>query len=236
MEDRVGYPSVFVVDAPQRDFPFVPPVPKSRKKCQHGQLLLGILMLLMLAGLVIQAYYLICFRKELDKATAQAGADATYEKFVQGYTPTAEKPAAHLPLGASVTAAANGALLWQHKQGFALLRDMGYKDGSLICNKSGLYYIYSNLFLGHSDCSNTQQKRLDVTHKIYKWTSQYPKEIELLANSIPYCKASQSWSHSSFLAGVMHLEENDEVFIRVSEARLVRVSDESRSYFGAFMI
>ncbi|XP_044299635.1 tumor necrosis factor ligand superfamily member 14 [Varanus komodoensis] len=238
MEHNIRYPSVFVVDAPQQNPPFVLPVYKSQKKWQHGKLLLGILLVLMLAALAIQAYYLICFRKELDKAAAQAEAGATYEKSVQGHTPTAEKPAAHLTLGASISAAANGALLWEHKKGVAFLREMGYKGGSLICNKSGHYYVYSNLFLGHSDCPVTHQSYLFVTHTIYKRTSQYPEEMELLTNSIPYCnlKDSQLWSHNSFLAGVVHLEENEEVFIKVSQMHLVRVSEESRTYFGTFMI
>uniref|UniRef100_A0A8D2Q4Q8 TNF superfamily member 14 n=1 Tax=Varanus komodoensis TaxID=61221 RepID=A0A8D2Q4Q8_VARKO len=140
--------------------------------------------------------------------------------------------------GASISAAANGALLWEHKKGVAFLREMGYKGGSLICNKSGHYYVYSNLFLGHSDCPVTHQSYLFVTHTIYKRTSQYPEEMELLTNSIPYCnlKDSQLWSHNSFLAGVVHLEENEEVFIKVSQMHLVRVSEESRTYFGTFMI
>lgn len=71
METNAGYPSVFVVDRPQKDVSFVPPVRHSQRPRQYGQLLLRILVLLTLAGLVIQAYFLICFRKELDNATVQ---------------------------------------------------------------------------------------------------------------------------------------------------------------------
>ncbi|XP_028568647.2 tumor necrosis factor ligand superfamily member 14 [Podarcis muralis] len=238
MEDRVGCPSVFVVDVPQRDVPFVPPVRKTQKKRPYGQLLLGILVLLALAGLAIEAYFLLCFRKELDKATSQGSADATFEKFVQGHKPTVEKPAAHLTLGSSVTVAPNGSLQWEPTNGLAFLQDMNYSGGSLICSKPGHYYIYSKLYLGHSNCPDMQQNSQFVTHSVYKRTSQYPDHMVLLTNSIPYCnwKKSKDWRHNSFLAGMVQLEEKDEVFIKVSQQQLVWVKDDSRSYFGAFMI
>ncbi|XP_061485069.1 tumor necrosis factor ligand superfamily member 14 isoform X2 [Rhineura floridana] len=222
MEDR--YPSIFVVDTPQRDVPFVPPVQKTQKKWQHGQLLLGILVLLTLAGLAIQAYFLICFRKDLDKVTSQGDAHETYEKLVQGST---------------VTVSLNGSVEWQHVNGSAFLQDMGYKDGSLICNQPGHYYIYSKLYLGQSSCPEIQQKsEFVVTHAIYKRTSRYQGDIKVLTNIIPYCnwKDSKEWRHNSFLAGMVQLEEKEEVFIKVSKEQLLWVKDDSRSYFGTFMI
>ncbi|XP_008101908.1 tumor necrosis factor ligand superfamily member 14 [Anolis carolinensis] len=236
METGVGYPSVFVVDAPQRNVPFVPPVPKGRKKWQHAQLLLWVFMLLMLIGLMVQGYFLLSFRKELTKATTQGGAEApTYEKIVQGERPPKEKPAAHLTLGALINTAENGALLWEDKKGLAFLQDMGYKDGVLIFNQSGHYYIYSKLLLGDSRCPSASQM---VIHEICKRTSRYPREIVLLTNKILTCNLQNTpgWRHNSFLAGMVHLEENEEVFVKVSHKQMVRVGDDTRSYFGTFMI
>lgn len=71
MEAGAERPSVFVVDVPERDVPFMPPVRRSQKPRSYGQLILGILMLLTMAGLGIQGYFLILFRKELEKATTQ---------------------------------------------------------------------------------------------------------------------------------------------------------------------
>ncbi|XP_060616891.2 tumor necrosis factor ligand superfamily member 14 [Anolis sagrei] len=236
METGVGYPSVFVVDAPQRNVPFVPPVSKGRKKWQHAQLLLWIFMLLMLIGLVVQGYFLLSFRKELTKAATQREAEApTYEKIIQGERPPKEKPAAHLTLGALVNTAENGALLWEDRKGLAFHQGMGYRDGFLIFNQSGPYYIYSKLFLGDSSCLSASQM---VIHKICKRTSQYPKEIVLLTNKILTCSLQNTsgWRRSSFLAGIVHLEENEEVFVTVSHKRMVRVGDDTQSYFGTFMI
>ncbi|XP_020669427.3 tumor necrosis factor ligand superfamily member 14 [Pogona vitticeps] len=237
MEAGTAYPSVFVVDAPsQRDGPFVPPVPRSQKKGQRAQVLLWILVLLMLTAVVVQGYFLISFRKELDKATVtQEAVEASYEKFAQGHSPPTGKPAAHLTLGSSVNMAMNRGLLWEYKDGSAFLQDMGYKDGSLICNKSGLYYIYSKLYLGYPSCPTTNPL---LTHSICKRTSNYPKEIVLLTNNILSCNwdSHRDWRHNSFLAGIVQLEENEEVFVKVSQSQLVRVKDDSKSYFGAFMI
>lgn len=115
---------------------------------------------------------------------------------------------------------------------------MGYKEGALICNKSGHYYIYSKLSLGNPNCSDVQQRNPLVTHSILKITPGYPKERPLMTNNIPYCtlKGNSLWWHNSFLAGVVQLKEKEKIYVRVSETNLVRVRDGTRSYFGAFMI
>ncbi|XP_053155971.1 tumor necrosis factor ligand superfamily member 14 isoform X2 [Hemicordylus capensis] len=164
-------------------------------------------------------------------------AEATHEKFVQDHKPAPEKPAAHLT-GASFTASGNSTLQWEHTLGLAFLQDMGYKGGSLICNKPGHYYIYSKLYLGNSGCPHNEQKNMWVVHSIYKRTPRYPEDRPLLINNILYCNSKDStfWWHNSFLAGVVQLEENEEIYIKVSERQLVRIKDEFKSYFGAFMI
>ncbi|XP_025019660.1 tumor necrosis factor ligand superfamily member 14 [Python bivittatus] len=239
MEAATGYPSVFVVDPTLRDAPFVPPTRRSRKKWQAGQLFLGFLVLLMLSGLAIQAYLLICFRKELDTAMAQGTANVTAEKSIQAPPKhPIKRPSAHLTLGPRSTAIIDGVLKWEHQNGFAFLHDMGYKGGSLICNKSGHYYVYSKLNLVYLSCSSKHQRSSLFTHSIYKRTSRYPKEIMLLTNYITYCnwKDSEQWYRNSFVAGVVYLEEEEEVFIKVTDRELLLYKDDTISYFGTFMI
>ncbi|KAJ7317145.1 hypothetical protein JRQ81_003307 [Phrynocephalus forsythii] len=240
MEAGAAYPSVFVVDAPsQRDMPFVPPALRSHnKKKKHGQVLLWILVLMMLAALVVQGCFLIGFRKELDQAAVTkviSSQDHQGQEDSGSRSPPTEKPAAHLTLGSSAHMATDRGLLWEHKDGSAFLQDMGYKDGSLICNKSGLYYIYSKLYLGHPSCPTTNSL---LTHSICKRTSNYPKEIVLLTNNILSCNQNDQsdWTHNSFLAGIVQLQESEEVFVKMSQMELVRVRDDSKSYFGTFMI
>uniref|UniRef100_A0A8D0DUJ5 TNF superfamily member 14 n=1 Tax=Salvator merianae TaxID=96440 RepID=A0A8D0DUJ5_SALMN len=131
----------------------------------------------------------------------------------------------------------NETLLWEHKEGLAFLQGMEYKNGSLVCLKSGHYYIYSKVYLRSSNCRDMNEKNLSVVHTICRRTSQYPKELILLTNSILYCNWKNSlWKQSSFLAGVVHLEKKDEVFIKVSQPQLVLRKDDTVSYFGTFMI
>ncbi|XP_054859845.1 tumor necrosis factor ligand superfamily member 14 [Eublepharis macularius] len=234
MEASARYPSVFVVEGPPRDVPFVPPVPRSQKTRQYGQLFLGMLVLLALAGLAIQAYFLIRFRKELDQATAQRGAEASHDRLIQDHKPHSEKPGAHLT-GASFTATGNDTLQWEYRHGVSFLQEMDYKEGSLICRKPGHYYIYSKVTLEHASCSAVQQKSTFVTHRVYKRTPRYPKEIPLLTSMIPYC-STDVWRKNSFLAGTVQLEEKEEVYVKVSEIQLVRVKDGTWTYFGTFMI
>ncbi|XP_060108708.1 tumor necrosis factor ligand superfamily member 14 [Heteronotia binoei] len=234
MEAPSRYPSVFVVDGPARDVPFAPPLPRSQKTRRHGQLFLGILVLMALAGLAVQAYFLICFRKELDKATAQGSAKTSPERLSQDPAPPSEKPGAHL-IGASFTATGNGTLQWEHRHGLAFLQEMDYRAGSLVCQKPGHYYVYSKVFLEHTSCPARQQKSMLVTHSICKRTPKYPREIVLLTSIIPYC-GPEVWRQNSFLGGVVSLQEKEEIYVKVSEMRLVRVKDGTRSYFGTFMI
>ncbi|XP_070592241.1 tumor necrosis factor ligand superfamily member 14 [Erythrolamprus reginae] len=239
METAAGYPSVFVVDPTLRDVPFVPPRRRSPKKWQTGQLLLGVLVLLMLSGLTIQAYLLTSFRKELDTAMAQGAHNATAEKIKQAPPKLPlKRPSAHLTLESHNTAIKDGVLQWEHQNGFAFLRDMDYKAGSLICNKSGYYYVYSRLSLAYSSCLTNQQRNSPFTHSICKRTSRYPKELLLLTNYITYCnsKDSEQWHGNSFLAGMVHLEEKEEVFIKVTNKELLLYKDDSVSQFGTFMI
>ncbi|XP_077185966.1 tumor necrosis factor ligand superfamily member 14 [Paroedura picta] len=236
MEGSSRYPSVFVVDGPARGAPFVPPVPRSQKTRPHGQLFLGLLVLMALAGLAVQAYFLIRFRKELDKATAQGAAQASHERLIQDPRPPPppEKPGAHLT-AASFTVTGNDTLQWEHQHGLAFLQEMGYEAGSLICRKPGHYYVYTKVSLEHASCSTVPQAIRLVTHSVCKRTPLYPREIVLLTNIVPSC-GTETWRQNSFLAGVVQLQEKEEIYVKVSQAQLVRAKDGTRSYFGTFMI
>ncbi|KAL7988329.1 hypothetical protein Chor_007248 [Crotalus horridus] len=262
MEAATGYPSVFVVDPTLRDVPFAPPRRRSRKKWQAGQLFLGFLVLLMLSGLTIQTYLLISFRKELDTAMAQViESDQVWEQpmrllkklykvpvlitisfilFLLTAPPKLplKRPSAHLTLEPPDTAIIDGVLQWEHQNGFAFLHDMDYKAGSLISNEPGYYYVYSKLTLTYSSCLTKHRGNSLFTHSIYKRTSQYPEELLLLTNYITYCnsKDSEQWQGNSFLAGVVYLEEEEEVFIKVTNGELLFYRDDSISHFGTFMI
>ncbi|XP_074836390.1 tumor necrosis factor ligand superfamily member 14 [Carettochelys insculpta] len=237
MGDGVVYPSVFVVDGQQHGVPFVPPMRRPRRTCWRGQSFLAALVLLALAGVATEGYFLLRFQKELDKANAQGGeaAGAISEKSIQDRKLNKEKPAAHV-IGLIQTTE-NNSLQWEPSKDWAFLHDVGYQGGSLICLKPGYYYIYSKIQLRTADCPQQGQKSF-ITHGMYKKTPRYPEEMKLMESLMTYCdrRDTKFWQDSSFLGGIFHLEEKDEVYVKVAQRQLVQINDGTRSYFGTFMI
>lgn len=238
MGDGVVYPSVFVVDGQQHGVPFVPPMRRKRRVCWHSQFFLASLVILALAGVATEGYFLIHFQKELEKATSQVGEEsgAISEKSIQDRKLHAEKPAAHV-LGAAFTTSGNGSLQWEHSKDWAFLHDVGYQGGSLVCIKPGYYYIYSKVHLMAQSCSQQGQSSV-IYHGIYKKTPRYVEEMKLVENLILYCNGKDSgfWRQNSFLGGIFHLEEEEQIYVKVSQRQVLQIRDGTRTYFGTFMI
>ncbi|KAL6087016.1 hypothetical protein STEG23_009164 [Scotinomys teguina] len=132
-----------------------------------------------------------------------------------------------------------GPLLWETRLGLAFLRGLRYHNGALVTTEAGYYYVYSKVQMSGVGCPQGLANGLPITHGLYKRTSRYPKELELLVNRRSPCgraNSSRVWWDSSFLGGVVHLEAGEEVVVRVPGDRLVRPRDGTRSYFGAFMV
>uniref|UniRef100_A0A8D0GT06 TNF superfamily member 14 n=1 Tax=Sphenodon punctatus TaxID=8508 RepID=A0A8D0GT06_SPHPU len=147
-----------------------------------------------------------------------------------------EKPAAHLT-GRSSRESENGTLQWEHTKGLAFWRDLRYQGRALVCSKPGYYYVYSRLYLWMHGCPGSQTNPF-FTHSVYKKTPRYPEEMLVLSNTLPYCDRADegTWSRNSFLGGIVHLEEKDQLYVKAMPSSLVRVKDGTRTYFGAFMI
>lgn len=132
-----------------------------------------------------------------------------------------------------------GPLLWETRLGLAFLRGLEYHNGALVTTEAGYYYVYSKVQMSGVGCPQGLANGLPITHGLYKRTSRYPKELELLVSRRSPCgraNSSRVWWDSSFLGGVVHLEAGEEVVVRVPGDRLVRPRDGTRSYFGAFMV
>uniref|UniRef100_A0A674JRY5 TNF superfamily member 14 n=1 Tax=Terrapene triunguis TaxID=2587831 RepID=A0A674JRY5_9SAUR len=231
MGDGVVYPSVFVVDGQQHGVPFVPPMRRKRRVCWHSQFFLASLVILALAGVATEGYFLIRFQKELEKATSQVGV-SDWERG----SGDESLPAAHV-LGAAFTTSGNGSLQWEHSKDWAFLHDMRYQGGSLVCIKPGYYYIYSKIHLMAQSCSQQDQNSV-IYHSIYKKTPRYVEEMKLVENLILFCdgKDSRFWRQNSFLGGIFHLEEEEQIYVKVSQRQMLQIRDGTRSYFGTFMI
>ncbi|XP_068939292.1 tumor necrosis factor ligand superfamily member 14 [Petaurus breviceps papuanus] len=240
MRDPVIHPSVFVVDG-QTDVPFPRRGGSRQRTCQRTQLGLGLLLLLALAGVAVEGYFLWSFHGDLTALKLQLPREeGSLEKLVQERRSYQNKPAAHLTGANSSLAMRGGPLLWEAHLGLAFLRDLDYREGSLVCTRPGYYYIYSKVQLGGVGCPGGSVTGGPVTHGLYKRTARYPEDLELLVSRRSSCgragASTRVWWDSSFLGGVVHLEAGEEVFVRVPEERLVRIKDGTRSYFGAFMV
>ncbi|XP_025844277.1 tumor necrosis factor ligand superfamily member 14 [Vulpes vulpes] len=240
MEEPVVRPSVFVVDG-QTDIPFTRLGRRRRSwPCSVAQLGLGLLLLLLVAGLAVQGWFLLRLHWRLgEMVTPLLDGDAAWKQLTQERRSHQASPAAHLTGANSSLTGSGGPLLWETKLGLAFLRGLSYREGSLVIARAGYYYIYSKVQLGGVGCPQGLSSGLPITHGLYKRTPRYPKELELLVSRRSPCGRATSprvWWDSSFLGGVVHLDAGEEVLVRVPDERLVRLRDGTHSYFGAFMV
>ncbi|NP_001316015.1 tumor necrosis factor ligand superfamily member 14 [Oryctolagus cuniculus] len=241
MEETVVRPSVFVVDG-QTDIPFTRLGRRRRRqRCGAAQVGLGLVLLLLGAGLAVQGWFLLQLHWRLGEMVTHLPDQDTgsWEQLVQARRSHKASPAAHLTGANSSSMGTGGPLLWETQLGLAFLRGLGYHDGALVTTQAGYYYIYSKVQLGGVGCPQGLATDLPVTHGLYKRTTRYPEELELLVSRRSPCgraASSRVWWDSSFLGGVVHLEAGEEVVVRVLEEQLVRLRDGTRSYFGAFMV
>ncbi|ELK19464.1 tumor necrosis factor ligand superfamily member 14 isoform X1 [Pteropus alecto] len=240
MEEAVVQPSVFVVDG-QTDIPFMRLGSSHRRQpCSAARLGMGLLLLLLLAGLAVQGWFLLQLHWRLGEMVPPTPERDTgaWEQLMQERRSYQSNPAAHLTGANSSLTGSGGPLLWEAKLGLAFLRNLRYRDGALVIARAGYYYIYSKVQLGGVGCPQVTGG-LPITHGLYKRTPRYPKELELLVSRRSPCGRGASprvWWDSSFLGGVVHLDAGEEVVVRVPEEGLVRLRDGTRSYFGAFMV
>ncbi|XP_037680205.1 tumor necrosis factor ligand superfamily member 14 [Choloepus didactylus] len=241
MEEATVRPSVFVVDG-QSDIPFRRlERGRWRRSCSAARLGLGLLLLLLGAGLVVEGWFLVQMHWRLGEIGARLleGEAESWDQLVPERRSHQTNPAAHLTGANSSLSRSGGPLLWETQLGLAFLRGLSYRNGALVISRAGYYYVYSKVQLGGVGCPQGPAGSLPVTHGLYKRTARYPKELELLVSRRSPCgrtAGSRVWWDSSFLGGLVQLEAGEEVVVRVPDERLVRLRDGTRSYFGMFLV
>lgn len=108
--------------------------------------------------------------------------------------------------------------------------ELEYKDGKLIVQKEGFYYVYSKLSYAADGTSFTQ---------MVQWsTSRYlNKPITLLTYHRRNSKSVQKGTlRSSYLGGIFHLFKGDAVFVEVKDGASIRLHDAAENVFGMFML
>ncbi len=108
-----------------------------------------------------------------------------------------------------------------------LLHEMDYKNGSLIIQKEGIYYVYSKVSFSASDF---------FSHSVDQKTDRYMgKSIPLLKSQTSAVKTGKRRSNS-YLGGVFHLHKGDAIFVSVSDTSKIPRHRSFENIFGAYMI
>ncbi|XP_070262891.1 tumor necrosis factor ligand superfamily member 10 isoform X2 [Myotis yumanensis] len=127
------------------------------------------------------------------------------------------------------------------RRGHSLLSNIHLRNGELVIHQTGFYYIYSQTYFRFPEPENDstvgiRKKNKQMVQYIYKVTD-YPEPIPLMKSARNSCwsKDSQYGLYSIYQGGVYELQENDRIFVSVTNAQLVDM-DQQASYFGAFLI
>ncbi|XP_041033248.1 tumor necrosis factor ligand superfamily member 14-like isoform X2 [Carcharodon carcharias] len=222
MGDSYAYPSVFVVDGRTDTVPFATSAKQKNLTFTHKFLLM--LVLLALIGDGLGAFYLWRLRSDVQQFSSMFLAAKNTSLMVGSIQ------------GCNCSAYEYGRLQWAHNRGIAFLRGIDYKEGALVIKKSGHYFIYSKILLGEISCNDDKNGFLKQT--VFKEGAAYPQPIELMAVRKFFCTGENPdhWLDNSYLGAIFDFNEGDHVFIKITDKKLLRISNDAETFFGAFMI
>lgn len=129
------------------------------------------------------------------------------------------------------------------RRGHSFLNHVHLRNGELVIQEEGLYYIYSQTYYRFKEAkepSKTVSKdggRIkQMVQYIYKYTS-YPDPILLMKSARNSCwsREAEYGLYSIYQGGLFELKENDRIFVSVTNEHLMDL-DQEASFFGAFLI
>ncbi|XP_044046901.1 tumor necrosis factor ligand superfamily member 14-like [Siniperca chuatsi] len=253
-------PQVFVVDS-QANYVSVPSR-RNPRWARAGQKFLFLLVGLAMLGLVVEGFLIyslykkteafslsgshpLCQNQSNPKTSGQQGGTIMSQVGPKesNEIPTVrphpeqvqQRPFAQL-IGSSNPVGQNNVVQWVHKGGDGITHNMGYKNGRLLVEKEGYYYLYSKVTLNTAEeCSLNQ-------HKVMKDTKAYDVSIELMKSKSLRCRLPKSPKASdgedlfnSFLAGIFQLQKGDEIFVTLDNIQKM-LPGTTDNLMGAFMI
>ncbi|XP_069804395.1 tumor necrosis factor ligand superfamily member 14 [Dendropsophus ebraccatus] len=241
--DRYGRPpmSVFTVeDYMQQPAPRPPPV---GRRMGRGPLLIQVLLLvfslLAICGAASEIYYLMKVESNvqdlLSEGEGMVRGNVAQKIFRPGFRDGPPMPSAHVTGLVVTDVSSSSPLQWEHTRGLAFLHEVEYSNGSLVCPKSGLYFIYSKLQMGIPTCPS-DSKNTVFTHQVVR--KSLNSKIPMIENMRRFCDTpgSSTWRGSSFLGGNFMLAKGDEVYVSMSHKNLIRVQRDTMTFFGMFMV
>ncbi|KAK6300954.1 hypothetical protein J4Q44_G00290520 [Coregonus suidteri] len=232
-EGHVGpYPQVFVVDSQASHVPM--PSGRHLRWGGIGRRALQLLVGLALVGIVMEACFIVhlynrtgalmnaqSFIQRSGSAQGLTGSEETNDILVEHTRRTRpaeiqRKPSAHL-IGLSV--GEDSVVLWESDKGLSAFTDqMDYKDGHLVAQREGYYYVYSKVHFVE-DC-------FLFKHTVMRITEGYKNiPLVLMKANRYHCPSKDSRpkksSHqnllNSYLGGVFQLLPGDIIYVTVEK-------------------
>lgn len=129
------------------------------------------------------------------------------------------------------------------KKGHSFLSYVHLRNGELVIQEEGLYYIYSQTYFRFKEVedapkavSKDRGRNKQMVQYIYKYTT-YPDPIMLMKSARNSCwsRDAEYGLYSIYQGGLFELKENDRIFVSVTNENLVDL-DQEASFFGAFLI
>ncbi|KAM4749197.1 tumor necrosis factor ligand superfamily member 14 [Rhinophrynus dorsalis] len=244
MDTCVQYPmSVFTVEG--QNVPTDPHTLPNKKKfvCSNSriiQVVLIVLALLALCGAATEIYILRRLQNNLEATQEMIIENVSAQRMTPnpGDGKDTPVPSAHVTDFKNTNLYPGEPLQWEPSQGLSFLHKVQYNNGSLLSTESGLYFVYSKLQLGTMNCRKTNAPEFFYTHSVWKKSPNILKLTELMDNKRRFCdtEGGGSWRGSSFLGGIFHLNQGEEVFVKMSNKQLIRVKDGTTTFFGLFML
>ncbi|KAM9792670.1 tumor necrosis factor ligand superfamily member 14-like [Neosynchiropus ocellatus] len=227
-------PQVFLVDSQACLFH---PRPKQKAYWTKAvQNIILALVLLSLTGLAVEGYFIYKLSQKTEGGVNTVDANKGSQQTMIGQPPVEpqqKKPAAHL-MGSQSHAGDHDVVQWMSHDGEAFVKHMGYRNGRLIVELEGIYYIYNKVQL------NTSKKCSVIEHKVEKLTTNYRDPMDLMRSMIYQCPNSNESVggedlRDSFLAGTFCLTPGDEIYVTVRSFDKLRPGH-TQNFLGAFMI
>ncbi|XP_074519467.1 tumor necrosis factor ligand superfamily member 14-like [Halichoeres trimaculatus] len=256
-------PQVFVVDS-QASYISIP-VGRKQRWARAGQKFLLLMMGLVVFGLVVQGCLIHNLTKKIEafslcmshplcqnlssaistslQGNVMLGRISSTNNFNEISTggPLTEdiqqRPFAHF-MGSSLTLDRDNVVHWINNSADSIRQNMGYRDGRLLVERMGYYYLYSKVSLdAEEQCSFFQ-------HEVWKYTKAYGKPIRLMKSKRPRCLTHRPSNKNppvgedywnSFLAGIFELQQGDEIYVKL-DSKEKRHPDPADNLMGAFMI
>uniref|UniRef100_A0A8C8RP96 Tumor necrosis factor ligand superfamily member 11 n=1 Tax=Pelusios castaneus TaxID=367368 RepID=A0A8C8RP96_9SAUR len=127
---------------------------------------------------------------------------------------------------------------WHYDKGQANLLNMTFRDGRLIVNQDGFYYLYANICFRHHETSGDLTRRvLQLMVYMTKTNLKIRRpDVLMKGGSTKYWSGNSEFHfYSVNIGGFFKLKAGETISIQVSNPSLLDSSQEA-TYFGAFKV